>query len=561
MKHWLAQRKLTAAVAAGLLSTTAIAGSMTALSGSAQAATRKAASNVTLTMESSPTNTLTRSFNPFSTTSAIYLVAGTSFIYEPLLQFDAAKAGVVYDWLATSYHFGNGGKSITFTIRKGVKWSDGSPLTPADVAFTYNLVKKNAAINTFGLDITGVSTAGDTVTIDFPTPQYTNLQNIASVYIVPEKIWSTVGNPATFTDPNPVGSGPYVVGTYTPQGFTLTKNPSYWQAGNVRIGTLDFPAYATNTNAEEALFSGQLDWAGNFIPNLKQLFLSKSKYNTAWEAPLNTVTLEPNLSKFPFNDVAVRKAISLAVNRQQLSSQGEANLEPAAINASGLTLPVFGAYLSPSVAGATLSRTPQVAAAKKVLEADGWKMGSNGYFQKNGKTLSFSIQDPSSYSDYAADGAIIAQNLRAAGMDVTFQGLSVTAWSNDVASGTFDSVIHWSNTSQNPYGMYNGWLNSALDTPKSAAGDYEGLHSSVINRELAAVASAPTLAAEKARLAPIESYMANNLPLIPLVYGVAWSEVNGQQLTGWPTPSNPYESAQPATPTNEVVVLHLRPRG
>ena len=561
MKHWLAQRTLTAVVAAGLLSTTAIAGSMTALSGSAQAATRKAASNVTLTMESSPTNTLTRSFNPFSTTSAIYLVAGTSFIYEPLLQFDAAKAGVVYDWLATSYHFGDGGKSVTFTIRKGVKWSDGSPLTPADVAFTYNLVKKNAAINTFGLDITGVSTAGDTVTIDFPTPQYTNLQNIASVYIVPEKIWSTVGNPATFTDPNPVGSGPYVVGTYTPQGFTLTKNPSYWQAGNVRIGTLDFPAYATNTNAEEALFSGQLDWAGNFIPNLKQLFLSKSKYNTAWEAPLNTVTLEPNLSKFPFNDVAVRKAISLAVNRQQLSSQGEANLEPAAINASGLTLPVFGAYLSPSVAGATLSRTPQVAAAKKVLEADGWKMGSNGYFQKNGKTLSFSIQDPSSYSDYAADGAIIAQNLRAAGMDVTFQGLSVTAWSNDVASGTFDSVIHWSNTSQNPYGMYNGWLNSALDTPKSAAGDYEGLHSSVINRELAAVASAPTLAAEKARLAPIESYMANNLPLIPLVYGVAWSEVNGQQITGWPTPSNPYESAQPATPTNEVVVLHLRPRG
>ena len=561
MKHWLAQRKLTAAVAAGLLSTTAIAGSMTALSGSAQAATRKAASKVTLTMESSPTNTLTRSFNPFSTTSAIYLVAGTSFIYEPLLQFDAAKAGVVYDWLATSYHFGDGGKAVTFTIRKGVKWSDGSSLTPADVAFTYNLVKKNAAINTFGLDITGVSTAGDTVTIDFPTPQYTNLQNIASVYIVPEKIWSTVGNPATFTDPNPVGSGPYVVGTYTPQGFTLTKNPSYWQAGNVRIGTLDFPAYATNTNAEEALFSGQLDWAGNFIPNLKQLFLSKSKYNTAWEAPLNTVTLEPNLSKFPFNDVAVRKAISLAVNRQQLSSQGEANLEPAAINASGLTLPVFGAYLSPSVAGATLSRTPQVAAAKKVLEADGWKMGSNGYFQKNGKTLSFSIQDPSSYSDYAADGAIIAQNLRAAGMDVTFQGLSVTAWSNDVASGTFDSVIHWSNTSQNPYGMYNGWLNSALDTPKSAAGDYEGLHSAVINRELAAVASAPTLAAEKARLAPIESYMASNLPLIPLVYGVAWSEVNGQQITGWPTPSNPYESAQPATPTNEVVVLHLRPRG
>lgn len=560
MKEWFRQSKTAAVIAAGLMATASIAGSMVALGGSAQAATKKAASNVTLTMESSPTNTLTRSFNPFSTTSAIYLVAGTSFIYEPLLQFDAAKAGVIYDWLATGYKFHNGGKSITFTIRKGVRWSDGSMLTPADVAFTYNLVKKNAAINTFGLSITSVSSAGDTVTINFKTAQYTNLQNIASVYIVPEKIWSKVGNPGTYTDPNPVGSGPYVVGNFTPQGFTLTKNPHYWQAAKVRVDTLDFPAYASNTNAEEALFSGQLDWAGNFIPNLKKLFLSKSKYDTAWEAPLNTVTLEPNLHKFPFNDLAVRKAISLAVNRGQLSAQGEANLEPPAKNASGLTLPVFGAYLSPAVKGDTLSARPRIAQAKKVLEADGWKLGSGGYFQKNGKTLKFSIQDPSSYSDYAADGAIIAQNLKKAGMDVTFQGLSVTAWSNDVANGSFDSVIHWSNTSQNPFGMYNGWLNSSLDTPKAASGDYEGLRSAAIDRQLAAAASSPTLKVEKARLAPVEKYMATNLPLIPLVYGVAWSEVNGQQITGWPTPKNPYESAQPATPTNEVVVLHLRPR-
>ncbi len=560
MKDWFQQKKVAAVVAAGLMASGGLAGAASALGGSAAASTKHAANNVVLTMESSPTNTLTQNFNPFSTTSAAYLVAGTSFIYEPLLQFDAAKAGVVYPWLATGYKYSDGGRAITFTIRKGVKWSDGSALTPADVAFTYRMLIKYPATNQWGISVKSVSMAGDTVTLHFATPQYTNLQQIASPYIVPEKIWSTVGNPATYIDANPVGTGPYKLGNFTPQGFTMVKNPTYWQASKVKIGTLDFPAYATNTNAEEALFNGSLDWAGNFIPNLKKLFLSKSKLNTAWEAPLNTVTLEPNLHRFPFNNLAVRKAVSLAVNREQLSKVGEAGLEPAANNASGLTLPVFKAYLSASVAGAKLSPTANVAAAKKVLEANGWKMGSNGYFQKNGKTLAFTIEDPSSYSDYAADGSIIANDLKKAGMDVTFDGVSVTAWSNDVADGNFDSVIHWSNTSTNPWALYNGWLNSSLAT-SPAQGDYEHLKNPAINAQLSKAAQAPTIAAEKAALAPIEQYMVKNVPLIPLVYGVAWSEVNGQKIKGWPTPANPYESAQPATPTNEVVVLHLSPRG
>ncbi|MHB1974507.1 MAG: ABC transporter substrate-binding protein [Acidimicrobiales bacterium] len=543
-------------VASGVLASGVLGGFAATLG----ATPASASSPVVLTMESSPTNTLTQTFNPFSTTSAAYLVAGTSFIYEPLLQFDAAKAGVIYPWLATKYAFSDAGKKITFTMRPGVKWSNGTPMTAADVAFTYNLVKKYPAINTGGLTMTNVSTSGDTVTLTFATAQYTNLQNIASVYIVPQSIWSTVGNPATYVDANPVGSGPYTLGTFTPQGFTMVKNPNYWQARKVRIGTLDFPAYASNTNAEAALFSGQLGWAGNFIPNLKKLFLSKSKYNTAWEAATGTNSLEPNLNRFPLNQLPVRQAISLAINRTAISTEGEAGLEPVSTNASGLTLPVFGAYLAPSVKKDTLSPTGNVAAAEKVLEAAGWKKGSNGYFEKGGKVLAFSISDPTSYTDYAADASIISTELKQAGMDVTFNGQSVTAWSSGIASGNFDAVIHWSNGGVNPYNLYNGWLNSALDT-SSASGDYEHLHNALINAELSKVAAAPSIGAETAALAPIEQYVATNLPVIPLVDSVAWSEVNGQKIGGWPTPQNPYETAQPATPTNEVIVLHLFPRG
>lgn len=103
------------------------------------------------------------------------MLGATGLIYEPLLQFNLTKPPQYYPWLATSYTWGNGGKSITFAIRRGVKWNDGKPMTPADVVFTYNLVKKFPAVNLAGLSITSVSSSGNNVTVNFSTPEYLDL--------------------------------------------------------------------------------------------------------------------------------------------------------------------------------------------------------------------------------------------------------------------------------------------------------------------------------------------------------------------------------------------------
>ena len=177
-------------------------------------------------MESSPESTITQSFNPFVPTGAVWGMGATGLIYEPLIQFNLVAPPKYYPWLATSYAWSNGGKTITFTIRQGVKWNDGTPFTPADVAFTFNMMKNNASVNLNGVKISSVSTSGNTVVLTFPTPQFTNLQSIAGTAIVPQAIWSKAGNPATFADPNPVGTGPFKLGSFTPQGFTLVKNPA-----------------------------------------------------------------------------------------------------------------------------------------------------------------------------------------------------------------------------------------------------------------------------------------------------------------------------------------------
>jgi peptide/nickel transport system substrate-binding protein len=563
IRRLLGPRKLVTVTAAAVLATTGAA----ACSSSNPTSTSSSGASHTLVMESSPESTITQAFNPFVATQAVWGMGATGLIYEPLLQFNIAAPPKYYPWLATSYKWLNGGKAVSFTIRTGVKFNNGTPMTPADVAFSYNLVKKNPSINLGGLAIKSVSTAGNTVTLTFPSAQYTNLQQIAGVPILPQAIWSKVKNPATFADPNPVGTGPYKLKSFTPQGFTLTKNPGYWQASKAKVQNVFFPVYTSNTGALNALFSGQIDWTGNFIPGLQKDFVAKApQFHHFWEAPGSTNAFIPNLNKWPTNQLPVRKAISLAVDRTVLASEGEAGLENPVLNATGITLPTYTAWGKP-VAAMTVAAHSNAAAAQAVLKSAGYTKGSNGFFQKDGKTVSVTLISPSAYTDYAEVGSIAAQELKSAGIDATFQGISVNAWNADMGSGNFSLAEHWSNGGVTPYNLYDNWLDSTLTKGSVATGDYERLKNPAIDAQLAKVAGAPTVAEQTAALMPIEKYVAANLPVIPITTASDWFEYNSQHWVGWPTQSNPYDSGQPSgtnnnagTGTDEVIILHLSPR-
>jgi peptide/nickel transport system substrate-binding protein len=563
IRRLLGPRKLVTVTAAAVLATTGAA----ACSSSNPTSTSSSGASHTLVMESSPESTITQAFNPFVATQAVWGMGATGLIYEPLLQFNIAAPPKYYPWLATSYKWLNGGKAVSFTIRTGVKFNNGTPMTPADVAFSYNLVKKNPSINLGGLAIKSVSTTGNTVTLTFPSAQYTNLQQIAGVPILPQAIWSKVKNPATFADPNPVGTGPYKLKSFTPQGFTLTKNPGYWQASKAKVQNVFFPVYTSNTGALNALFSGQIDWTGNFIPGLQKDFVAKApQFHHFWEAPGSTNAFIPNLNKWPTNQLPVRKAISLAVDRTVLASEGEAGLENPVLNATGITLPTYTAWGKP-VAAMTVAAHSNAAAAQAVLKSAGYTKGSNGFFQKDGKTVSVTLISPSAYTDYAEVGSIAAQELKSAGIDATFQGISVNAWNADMGSGNFSLAEHWSNGGVTPYNLYDNWLDSTLTKGSVATGDYERLKNPAIDAQLAKVAGAPTVAEQTAALMPIEKYVAANLPVIPITTASDWFEYNSQHWVGWPTQSNPYDSGQPSgtnnnagTGTDEVVILHLSPR-
>ena len=508
-----------------------------------------------LVMESSQESSVTQTFNPFQSNSASTTLGMNSLIYEPLLQFNPANTSTIYDWLATGYKWGTGGKSITFTIRSGVKWNNGTPFSAADVAYTYKLLESNATLNTSGLPLTGVTQSGNTVTLDFSSPQYDNLQAIASVYIVPKSVWSKVSNPTTYTDAVPVGTGPFVFSNYNSSGITLKANPHYWQVNHVP--EVVFPTYASSSAAEDALLNGTATWEGNFIPGIQKTFRATSKYHLTYFAPVNTNAFFPNLNKFPTNQLAVREAISLGINRTLIGKIGESGLEAPVTNAGGLTLPAFSQYLTPAAKKLTENVTPNIAAARKVLENAGWHLQNGFFYNAQGKELTLQISDPSNYSDYYSDDGLAVKELRTVGFNAIRVGNSDNAWYADIADGGFELTQHWSLTSINPYNLYDNWLGSNIS---SSAGNFERLNSPQVDTMLANVAAQSTVAGEAKALVPLEQYVATNYPIIPTVYGAAFMEANSTNYTNWPSPTNRYESGSPNAPTNEVVILHLQPR-
>src|SRR5437016_8684341 len=185
MRRLHSNRRFLAVGAAGLLAAGLAACSSSGSSSGSNTNTGAATTGKTLVMESSPESTITQALNPFVPTQAAYGMGATGRIYEPLIQFNLVPPPKYDPWLATSYAWSNGGKTLTFAIRQGVKWNDGQTFTPADVVFTFNMLKANAAVNLNGVKYDSVTASGNNVVLNFATPQFTNLQYIAGTAMVP----------------------------------------------------------------------------------------------------------------------------------------------------------------------------------------------------------------------------------------------------------------------------------------------------------------------------------------------------------------------------------------
>ncbi|MGO9660002.1 MAG: ABC transporter substrate-binding protein [Acidimicrobiales bacterium] len=527
---------------------------------SATQSSKSAASELIIIAD--PTGPFTDGFNPFSLSNTPYVQGATSMIYEPLMQFNLLKVGQIYPWLATSWSWADGGTELVVHTRTGVKWSDGKPFTAADVAYTFNLMKKFPALDGVGVTFSSASAPTPTeAVIKFATPAYTELFDISQVLIVPEHIWTSISNPVTYVDDDPVGTGPYLASSFSAGEFTLVRNPGYWQPGLPKIDTLHFLSYASNPSAGLAISSGTIDWNTVFMPNYETGFVDKdAAQHFESVAPIGNFYMCPNLTEYPFSLTVVRKALSESIDRTTITTEGEHGLFFPTLSPTGLTLPRWGSWLAPQYA--SLNETYNPSGAKAMLEKAGFKVGAGGMLNEpNGSPFSLTILGPSPYTDWMTDAELMVSELREAGISATVSGVSVNDWTNDYTVGNYQLTFCGQFTTNDPYSIYNYMLNSALSAPigKGAVGDVERFNSKQADAALTAAAATDNHAQLVKQYGILEGIMVNEVPAIPLFDGGEWAGYTTVHAVGWPSAKDPYEANAVFSPWDEVVVLHLSP--
>ena len=514
-----------------------------------------------VTISNAQGTTWTCGFNPFN---ANLITWSFGPVYEPLYDVNALKGGATTPWLASAYAWSNHDRTLTFTIRSGVKWTDGKPFSAADVLFTFKLIKEHPALDLQGVwaVLKSVTRKGNKVSFTFKTPAVPYFYNIANkTPIVAQHIWSSIKDPVTYKDTSPIGTGAYTMSSCNPQVTKYQKNATYWQKGLPKIDTVYYPAYTSNTPANLDLASGKAQWGSQYIPNIKSFYLSKSKDNHYWFPPTINVSIFINLTDPILKNIAVRKAMAYAIDRKRVSQIGEFGYEPAS-NQTGIVTPTFSSWLNKKLASQV---TYNPAKAISILKAAGFKMSGGVFHTPQGKPLSFTMINIGTYSDWVASALLVAQELKAVGIKITAENLASTTYDNDTYTGNYQLSYNGNQApGPAPYYELREVLYSKNSAPigKLAASNWERYYNPAVDKLIEQYAATTNSATQHAILDKIAAAMVKDVPVIPVTESVDWYQYNTKNLAGWVTQQNPY--ALPSAfenPAWGVVLLHLRPKG
>jgi peptide/nickel transport system substrate-binding protein len=495
----------------------------------------------TLTFVWAPNGPFVANFNPWAPANPVR--AGILWVYEPLFYYNQ-YTGQTIPKLGTSFSYSHDHKSITVTLRPGVKWSDGVPFTSKDVVYTLNMLVSHHSIdvNDLGGMIQSVKAKGPyKVVINLKTVNNTAWYYIGdNTPIVPEHIWAKQ-NPVTFKDSNPVTTGPFLVQSVTSSLITFKRNPHYWNAPEPYVQQVRIPLYLDNNTAAMAMAQGKFDAASQFIPSIQSTLLSHSANYHDWFPPIGSVVLVTNDAAYPTSLTAFRQALSAAINRSQVARLGEFGYEPVSNSVALPSNLASQQYLDKSIlAKHPLTYDPEK--AKTILRKAGFTWNKAGKLvDPKGHPVSLTIDVASGVTDWIADAGVIASNLRAIGVDTQVKTLSGSTLNSLVANGNFQLTFGWVN--QGPaYIGYNQLLNSKYTAPigKQAMSNTERWSDKTTDQLLNEYPLIFSTAQQKAIMHKLENIFATNLPVIPLINGVAWDEYNTTNLVGWPTAQNPY---------------------
>jgi peptide/nickel transport system substrate-binding protein len=556
----------TAAALTGLLAAVALLAS-SSVTGAPGVTFSAQAGHKCLVMTGSGDPAFTKNFNPYAGGGLPTNGIAQGAFYEPLIAVPAGGSRTV-PWLARSWKWSNGNKTLTLGLAKNAKWSDGKPLTSADALYSLTAGRQDKTMDRIGLtgadnniaSIKAKGRYGIVINLKAADSQFI-AATLNRQFVVPKHIWSKVADPATFTNPNPVGSGPFNrIGRFTTQDYVLNKNPQYWQAGLPKIACLEYVQASSNDAALALIQSGQVDWTHNFVPNVEQAYEAKDPkhYHAFYSNRDYPISLVFDDTQYPYSLVPFRKALSLAIDRKSVWKLGEYGYEPPAdaIGLSGL----FPEWVTDSAVQklAKQMATYNPTAAKKMLTDNGFTYKGDTLLDPKGNPVKLDIHVISGWSDWVASNQIITKNFRDIGIDS--QVRLEASWGDwfPNAFATKNPTLLWQVASRgSPYGFFyanlhqNAFIPSGQDgTP---TGNWEHFASPKATPLLNQWKSTLVTPKQKQIATQLQKIWLQTLPVIPVMIGARWSTYSTKYFHCFPTEKNFY--ADPIFTTNPDNIL------
>jgi peptide/nickel transport system substrate-binding protein len=200
-----------------------------------------------------------------------------------------------------------------------------------------------------------------------------------------------------------------------------------------------------------------------------------------------------------------------------------------------------------------------VGGAKQLLASDGWKMGSDGYYAKSGKELTFSVSFPAAFTDIAAAASVLVQELKTIGIKMTIDTVPTSEINTLTGLGKFQSTMGYPvGYVPTAYSFYSEQMVPAFYQPIGKnIPTYEDIERFKDPTALKLFQEYPTASpARQTQInAQLEGIWASQLPVITMIYWGDYADWNSAKVTGWATSSDPYFMPSP----NEVVALRLHP--
>ena len=452
----------------------------------------------------------------------------TAQLFESLTTFDLDLQ--VRPALAESWRFDDGGRQVTFHLRSGLTFSDGSPIRPSDVRRSWLRLIDPAhpsPLASLALDIKGAEDylrgrsadpasvalraddpAGDLV-VDLvrPATDFVNIVAGPSFAVVPPGVGTDQA--ALLPGPGFVASGGYVLTGTTATGLSLTANSHYW-AGTPAVSKIELVGDLGGGSPVEAFENGDLDYTG--VSSVDASWIAYDKTLGPQLRKVGSLSTEYygfDTSKPPFSDVRVRKAFGEAIDWRRM----------AALSGTGETVQVANSMVPPGIPGRSdADYLPKYdpADARKLLADAGYPGGA-------GFPSTVLMTGGSGF-----DEAIVSEVKRE---------LGVTLRSETMGDGYFDRLgtdvpAMWSLAWVADYPGRNDFLGVLLGT--GASSNYGKWSSPTFDAAIAEAGSATDPAVASAAYDRAEGIVRDDVPVVPLAYGAGLVAVADRAARGRP---------------------------